>query len=716
MLAKVTSGSGLRGGLTYDLSAAKNGEPRGQWVAGSLIGTAREMARQAGAFRALRPDCKKAVMRVSLSADPADGFLSEKKWAQIAEDFLREMAIDPKNHAWVAIRHQDLNKFGQPHDHIHLSVVRVSGSGQLWNQEFSAKRAIKASEFLEQKHDLETHAREPPDRCRPQKNEQEMKNRKGNTEMPREKITNAIDAVLAKHPGGIDYEDFKRELEQRGVNVRAALTKSDQLQGFSFESGGIAFSGSKLGADFGLSKLKERGVRPPMAAQSEQAPKPAADEFLRAEPSRPADTARPQPQQQHLPAKPKRRTAEEDDEAQEGTSLLGPAPMSLAARQQRAEHYKQRQQAIQNRVDSSNFAKAFGLLGLAISHFAIELIARFIEWLKHFLGSKLGVGVRENITKAPNGQHKVNLQPTVIDVEAKFIESTTDPLLLEHKLEEQLDQAGQAADQIVKAVTEKDFDGLPGVGSTGRAQLVNDLKKAAELDAAAGFAAAAAEQLSELETCFVAHKDLAVETWAANVAPIENPFINKIESAEKTISRLQNEDEIWLKEHPWQAKLAWAEAPNIAKIAAEKAEKNRLQKQLEAQIAAAEAAAAPAIEALQVRQQQAFGALQGSYNTFNDKAAKAQDFAKDPRFSVESAQFEDRAKKLKLSVQTYLSNFQCQIDPSYRRLILSEIKAAREALNKWAEVAKPQTPEGPKPLSNEERRERPDDDQHQAPR
>ena len=79
MLAKVTSGSGLRGSLAYDLSLAKNGEPRGQWVAGSLIGSAREMARQASAFRALRPDCRKAILRVSLSADPQDGFLSEKK-------------------------------------------------------------------------------------------------------------------------------------------------------------------------------------------------------------------------------------------------------------------------------------------------------------------------------------------------------------------------------------------------------------------------------------------------------------------------------------------------------------------------------------------------------------------------------------------------------------------------------------------------------------
>ena len=441
-----------------------------------------------------------------------------------------------------------------------------------------------------------------------------------------------------------------------------------------------------------------------------QTPKPV-DNFIRAEPARPADTARPQ---QHLPAK--RRPAEEEDEAQEGASLLGPAPMSLAARQRRAEHYKQRQRAIQNRVDSSNFAKALGQLGLALSHFTIELIARFIEWLKHFLGSKLGVGVRDHIAQAPDGQRKVTLQPTVIDVESKFIESTSDPLLIEHKLDSQLDQAGQAVDQIVKSMDTKDFDGLPGIGSTGRAKLVAELKKAAELDAAAGFAVEASAQLAELETRFVAHKDASAEAMAANLAPLESPLRNKIKSIENTISRLQNEDETWAKEHPWRVKFAGAETPNIAKIAAEKRERDRLQALLKTQVAAAEAAAVPAIEALQARRQVALAALQASQAKFFDAAAKVQDFAKDERFSALSAQAEEQTKKLKLAVSAYLSNFQCHIDPHYRRLILSEIKAARETLDKWAEVARPQSPEDHESLPNHERRERPDDDQQQAPR
>ena len=521
--------------------------------------------------------------------------------------------------------------------------------------------------------------------------------------MPREKITNAIDSVLTKHSAGVDFEDFKRELLAQGVNVRAAVTKSDQLQGFSFEAGGIAFSGSKLGADFGLGRLKERGVRPPVAAQ-----KRAADEFIRPEPARPADTARP-----HLPTK--RKPAEEEHEAQEGASLLGPAPMSLADRQRRAEHYKQRQQAIQARVDSSNFAKTFGQLGLALSHYAIEIIARFIEWLKHFLGSKLGVGVREHIARVPSGQHKVSLQPTIIDVEAKYIESTSEPLLLEQRLDDQLDKAGQAVNQIVKAVAEKDFDALPGIGSTGRAQLVVELKKAAELDAAAGFAAAAAEHLSHLQTCFMAHTDASVEAMAANLGPLKSPRRKQIESAENNISRLETADANWLREHPWKVKLG-ASAPNLAAIAAEKMKLGKLQQQLKAEVAAAEVAAAPTIAALQARRQMALSALKISLETFSKTLVKSEDFAKDERFTTEAAQLQERTKKLKLSVSTYLANYMAQVDPNRRTLIVSEIKAAQEALDKWAEIAKSQAPVEPKPLLKEERRERPDDDQQQAPR
>ena len=711
MLAKVTSGSGLRGSLAYDLSLAKNGEPRGQWVAGSLIGSAREMARQASAFRALRPDCRKAILRVSLSADPQDGFLSEKKWAEIANDFLEQMGIDPRAHAWVAIRHADLNKFGQPHDHIHISVVRVSSSGELWNQEFSAKRAIKASEVLEQKHQLENHAREPPDRRRPQKNEREMKNRKGNIEMPREKITAAIDLVLSQNPDGVEFEDFKDQLGKRGVNLRASTTQSGRLQGFSFEADQVAFPGSKLGSDYGLSGLLQRGVQPPATAQAKPVSTntPASAEAPRERVAQPTNQAELQQQlqpQQRAPTK----TTKEDEQEKAQTGFLVPVPMSNGDRERRQQEYEQRQLAIQNRVDSSNFAKALSQLGASISHFAIEVIARIVEWLKAFL-SRFGLGARHQIGQGANGQRQVALQAEVIEVEAKLIEPTPDPLMLDYRLS----QGAAAVEQVTKAIAEKNFENLPGTGSPGREELVAELQKTVEDDGAAGFAAAASEQLARLEACFVAHKDLSTELLAKSWTSTDHPLSKQIDQAEASILRMQTADAEWSKKHPWQVKLG-ADAPNFEVLNQAKKKRANQQAQLKAEVERQKAVAAPAIAELETKKQKAFAALQASHIEFDQAAARAQTFNRDERFSTASARLREQTKKVHAKVSAYMSHFQLHIDPTQRVSVLAEIKATQVLLDKWALVAKTPKPEVPKPYLKEERRERPDDDQNQAPR
>lgn len=131
----------------YDIRP-KHGEPRGEWIAGTLLGTPRQMASMAGAYRALRPDCLKPVWRCSLSLPPSDGRPSPQKWADIAQDFLEEMGIPP-DAAWVAMHHGEVG-----HDHIHITLLRTLPDGSLWNEERSAKRAIKACAVLEARHQL----------------------------------------------------------------------------------------------------------------------------------------------------------------------------------------------------------------------------------------------------------------------------------------------------------------------------------------------------------------------------------------------------------------------------------------------------------------------------------------------------------------------------------------------------------------------------------
>ncbi len=251
MVPKITVGAGLRGALEYDQSS-KDGALRAEWVAGTLVGTPREMAAQAGHFRALRPDCKKPVWRCSISLPPPDGRQTLQKWESIATDFLREMGI-PKTAAWCAIRH-----FERDHDHIHLTVLRTLPDGSLWNQEHSARRAIKACEKLEQVHNLSTHSRTPAPKDRPSRAEIEISNRKG-IPMSREIIQDSVNSILQAHPQGIDFVELQKLLAIKGVDVQP-YAPGGVLKGVSYLYDSFKWPGSKIGREFSAG-LPERGVR-----------------------------------------------------------------------------------------------------------------------------------------------------------------------------------------------------------------------------------------------------------------------------------------------------------------------------------------------------------------------------------------------------------------------------------------------------------------------
>lgn len=258
MVPKVTAGASLRSALDYDFDGpkGKSREPKGIWICGSLAGTAREMSKQASSFRALRPDIKKAIFRCSLSADPRDGFLSETKWEAITSDFLKEMGIDPKKTAWVGIRHADHNKAGDPHDHVHLSVCRIQGDGLLWNQEHSAKRAIKACQKIEQMHHLHTHSHDPPVKVKPTVAEIEISNRTGKI-MTREFIQKQVDIAI-KSNSTISFEQLKNELAVHGIEIEA-YAPGGIFKGVSYTHDGFKWPGSKVGRGYSAG-LIERGV------------------------------------------------------------------------------------------------------------------------------------------------------------------------------------------------------------------------------------------------------------------------------------------------------------------------------------------------------------------------------------------------------------------------------------------------------------------------
>lgn len=250
MKAKVERGDGFRGALDYALG--KGGGNACEIIGGTMTGqTARDLAAEFGLSRAARPGVKKPVWHTSLSLPPGE-HLDSDRWAEVASDFMQGMGL--ADHQYVLIRHHDNDL-----DHIHIIASRIALDGDLYHGAFDAKRAIKLTQELEERHGLtRTKGLEdgPAPKARPTKGEIEQTVRTGDAP-PRLVLQQIVDAALAE-PGSVF--DFMDRIEAAGAVARANVAKTGKMNGFSFEYGGIPFKGSDLGKAYTWKGLQERGV------------------------------------------------------------------------------------------------------------------------------------------------------------------------------------------------------------------------------------------------------------------------------------------------------------------------------------------------------------------------------------------------------------------------------------------------------------------------
>ena len=260
MIAFVTKGQALRPALEYDFSHCKvTGRARAEYICGTLCGTPRQMSKQAAPLRALR-DVTNPIWRVSLNLDTRDGVLPREKWDEISNDFLTSMGLNPEMAAWCSIRHSDHHEDPTPRDGVHISVLRVQPDGTLFNIENDVFRAIKVTKWLEEKHGLNSHNREPAERRAPTVAQTSAKKRTGNM-TAKETIQNKVDAFF-KSETELTFENLQQKLLEKGVEIRDAKTQKGRLQGFSYfdQKSGVAVPGSKLGTDYSLGMLA-RGLK-----------------------------------------------------------------------------------------------------------------------------------------------------------------------------------------------------------------------------------------------------------------------------------------------------------------------------------------------------------------------------------------------------------------------------------------------------------------------
>jgi hypothetical protein len=119
MISKIIKGTGIQGLFSY----AMDGDDR-HMIGGNMAGrTPRELSKEAGQLRKLRPSLDKAVAHIVLSAAPEDPHLDSATWCQISTIVLGDLGLLACPHA--IFRHSDTDN-----QHIHIACLRIGPDGK----------------------------------------------------------------------------------------------------------------------------------------------------------------------------------------------------------------------------------------------------------------------------------------------------------------------------------------------------------------------------------------------------------------------------------------------------------------------------------------------------------------------------------------------------------------------------------------------------------
>ncbi|MQA40426.1 relaxase/mobilization nuclease domain-containing protein [Rugamonas sp. FT29W] len=246
MIAKAVKGRGFRGALDYDLN-----KEQGRVIDTNMSGTtARELAKELGEVRKLRPKLGKAVLHVSLSAAPGE-HLSDEQWQQVAQRYLHGMGLE--NNQYLVTRHMDTE-----HEHIHLLVNRVRFDGGVTSDSHDYRRQETLMRAIEREFDLQ--------RVTPSVAAQRHALTKGEIEeglrtgvpSTRQRLQQLCDGAAAHCHS---FSEYAERLAAVGVElVPVTQLEGRKMSGLSYRLDGVMMKGSDLGKGYSPMGLAKRGV------------------------------------------------------------------------------------------------------------------------------------------------------------------------------------------------------------------------------------------------------------------------------------------------------------------------------------------------------------------------------------------------------------------------------------------------------------------------
>lgn len=268
MVVEVSTGNGFRSVISYvhkehekDLPQDKKPEV----IEKNLVfGNVAEMARQMRFVSNGNSRVSKPVMHVSVSFDVKE-CISEDQRQQAVQSVLKEMGVKAQDHQFLIVKHNDT---ANPHYHIVLNKVDLDGKklnlgfdGK--REEFIKNRLQVIADKIEQEQGLQrTQGRNIVYDASNEKgyrfltidekaehrlnNKKKVSSKNPNIKKLQANIQVEINKILQDR-NITTPEQFKREVENKGINIRFAVNK-DGISGVSFSTDKISVKGSQIGA------------------------------------------------------------------------------------------------------------------------------------------------------------------------------------------------------------------------------------------------------------------------------------------------------------------------------------------------------------------------------------------------------------------------------------------------------------------------------------
>lgn len=416
--------------------------------------TPREMSKEIGVLRRLRPNLKKAVSHLVLSHDPTQRKLTEKEWEEAVRIALHTHGANQAGFA--AWRHTDTD-----HDHVHIFFCRVLPDGQVVSDSHNYIKNETAARQIERTLMLDaptpTQADDRPGDRQASHNAKRRAARLGEAD-PAGIRPQAVRQVLVQAQDRDHFIKLLADLKIEAEFDRRGATQ--EIYGWRLRPAGTEtwLKASSLAKDLSWPKISHRFM------QTAEQPSPA---MLAA----PVELA-PRTAGSYDRAPAMVRRSLQNNFPQNGGRSLGSSPDVFEPRKPLLDLQK-----LQG-VDVGPLSKSLLVLGGALINFSAEVVQKIVEFIRRLL-QRLGIGLRPSPLQTYEHPAKVELiyEPVMNSSDVVGAPVSTNG-------RESIDDAAQKVLDVVEAIGQKNAELLPA--GEGRAELAEALRKEFSTAGAAG--------------------------------------------------------------------------------------------------------------------------------------------------------------------------------------------------------------------------------------